>query len=62
MAAQIGEILNQTADFKSSIQSWGEQIGEMSAQMTLGLSALLLPFLGADTALAILNAVIVSRD
>ncbi|MGB0386453.1 MAG: heavy metal translocating P-type ATPase [Ardenticatenaceae bacterium] len=56
VAAQIGEILNQTADFKSSIQSWGEQIGEMSAQMTLGLSGLLFPFLGADTALAILNA------
>jgi Cu2+-exporting ATPase len=56
VAAQIGDILNQTADLKSSIQSWGEQIGDKSAQMTLGLSALVFIKFGAATALTILNA------
>ena len=56
VAAQIGEILNQTADFKKEILSWGEGIADMSARMTMGLSALVLPFFGATTAVTILNS------
>ncbi|MEM7533389.1 MAG: heavy metal translocating P-type ATPase [Chloroflexota bacterium] len=55
VAAQIGEILNQTADFKTSIQSWGEVISERSAKATLLLSLLLFPLAGATTALTVLS-------
>lgn len=55
VAAQIGEILNKTADFKNSIQSWGEEIANNSALATLIGSALILPFFGTVTALTVLN-------
>ena len=55
VAAQIGEILNQTADFKNSIQSWGEEIANNSALATLIASAVIWPFFGTVTALTILN-------
>ena len=56
LAAQIGQILNQTKDFKNEILSWGEDISDKSARTTIALSALLLPFLGATTAVTVLNA------
>jgi Cu2+-exporting ATPase len=54
VAAQIGDILNSTADFKSNILSRGEKIIEQGARPTLALSALALPLLGTQSALATL--------
>ena len=56
VAAKIGEILNATADFKSSIESRGEKIIDQGARPTLLLSTLALPFFGVESALAILYA------
>jgi Cu2+-exporting ATPase len=56
LAAQIGEILNQTKNFKNEMLSWGQGIADKSARATIGLSALFLPFLGATTAVTVLNA------
>lgn len=56
IAAQIGQVLNQTADFKKDIQSWGEEIADKSTRITMGISALLLPFFGTATAVTIMNA------
>jgi len=53
-AAQIGEILNRTSDFKSTIQSRGEQIIDQGAWPTLALSLLALPLLGSTSAIAVL--------
>ena len=55
-AAHIGEILNKTADFKASMQSYGERIIDKGALPTLAISAVTLPLLGVNSALAILNA------
>lgn len=54
VAAQIGDILHATADFKSNILSRGEQIINQGAVPTLALSALALPLLGINSALATL--------
>ena len=54
VAAQIGEILSRTADLKMSLQSRGEEISDKSALPTLVLSALALPIIGANGALAVL--------
>ena len=56
VAAQIGDILNSTADFKSSILSRGQKIVDLGATPTVALSALALPFLGIESALALLYA------
>ncbi|MEN8221177.1 MAG: heavy metal translocating P-type ATPase [Pseudomonadota bacterium] len=56
VAAQIGEILLKTADFKSSIQSSGERLADSSAVPTLLLGAVALSTVGASGAIAILNA------
>jgi Cu2+-exporting ATPase len=55
-AAQIGNILNKTADFKASMQSYGERIIDKGALPTLAVSAVTLPVLGITSALATLNA------
>lgn len=55
-AAQIGEILLKTADYKSSIQSRGEQIADNSALPTLLMGGLALPISGISGAIAILNS------
>ncbi len=55
-AAQIGKILDNTADFKASMQSYGERIIDKGALPTLVVSAVTLPILGTTSALAILNA------
>ena len=54
-AAQIGNILDKTADFKSSMQSYGERIIDKGALPTLAISAVTLPVLGTMSALATLN-------
>lgn len=56
VAAQIGDILNHTADFKSGIQSQGQRVVEQGAIPTILISALTLPILGAESALAALYA------
>ena len=56
VAAQIGEMLNRTADFKLSIVSRGEKIVHGGAAPTLALSALAWPMFGAQSAIAVLFA------
>ena len=55
VAMQIGEILNQTADFKSSIQSRGEVIADRLTLPTMGVSLAFLPLFGLSSALAVLT-------
>jgi Cu2+-exporting ATPase len=55
-AAQIGKILDKTADFKASMQSYGERIIDKGALPTLAVSTVTLPILGVRSALATLNA------
>lgn len=56
VAARIGDILQQTADFKLSIQSRGEAVADKAAVPTLALGAVALPLLGVNSALAVLFA------
>ncbi|NJL60082.1 MAG: hypothetical protein HC887_11045 [Desulfobacteraceae bacterium] len=53
--AQLGEILNRTADFKTSIQSRGQYIADQAVIPTLILGAAALP-LGMSRTIAILNS------
>ena len=55
VAAQIGEILNQTADFKNEIQSRGEMIADKMTMPTIALSLLTWPILGYGSAVAVLT-------
>ncbi|MBV7329451.1 heavy metal translocating P-type ATPase [Chloroflexi bacterium TSY] len=55
-AAQIGEILLRTTDFKSSIQAHAEEISDRSVLPTLGLSALTLATLGPNSAVAVIGS------
>jgi heavy metal translocating P-type ATPase len=55
-AAQIGKILDKTADLKASMQSYGEKIIDKGALPTLAVSAVTLPILGVRSALSILTA------
>ena len=54
VAMQIGRVLNETADYKNSIQSRGEEIADKLTLPILGLSILCLP-LGLSSALAVLT-------
>jgi len=54
VAMQIGQILEQTADFKNSLVSRGEAIADRMALPTLGVSLLFLP-LGLNSSLAVLT-------
>ncbi len=56
VATKIGDILNHTADFKSQVKSRGQKIVEQGATPTVWLSALSLPFLGPERAIAMLNS------
>lgn len=60
-AAKIGEILNRTADHKLALLSQGEQWADRIAIPLLGLSAIMLPVLGAAGASAILNCTFGNR-
>ncbi len=55
-AAQIGEILLKTADYKSSIQSRGERIADNFALPTLLIGSLALLTSGISGAIAVLNS------
>lgn len=56
VAAQIGEVLSRTVDFKSSVETRGEVIANKSALPMLAFSAFTLPILGPSSAVAVLNA------
>ncbi|MDM8561157.1 heavy metal translocating P-type ATPase [Candidatus Parabeggiatoa sp. HSG14] len=56
VAAKIGEILISTIDFKTSIQSRGQEIADKSALPTLILSGLAIPVAGHTGALAVLGS------
>ncbi|MEM7132268.1 MAG: heavy metal translocating P-type ATPase [Chloroflexota bacterium] len=53
-AAQIGQILNQTINFKTGMQLWVEDISNRSVIPTLAVYSVLLPTLGPQSALAVL--------
>ncbi|MBX3010157.1 MAG: heavy metal translocating P-type ATPase [Caldilineaceae bacterium] len=56
VAAQIGEVLRRTADYKSSIQARGERLSDESVLPTLGLSAITFAVLGPSSAVAVIGA------
>lgn len=56
VAAQIGDILLRTTDYKSLLQSRGEEISDRSVVPTLGLSALTFALLGPASAVAVIGA------
>ena len=55
-AAQIGQILNDTINFKTEMQMRIEEIGDRAVTPTLLISALSLPLLGPMGSLAVLNS------
>lgn len=55
-ASRIAEVLAQTADYKSSIQSRGEMYSDKAALPTLVLSGLALASVGVTAGIAVLNA------
>ena len=55
-AAQIGQILNQTAEFKQTIEAHGVALVERFIPLTLAMGLLSLPFMGANRALALLES------
>jgi Cu2+-exporting ATPase len=54
IAAQISDVLNNTADFTTSIQAQGLEIANIYTPPTLALSAITFPFLGVTSSLTIL--------
>ena len=54
VAAKIKDILNNTTDYKTSLQARGEKIAEQSAMPTLVLGGITWSILGAQSAAAIL--------
>jgi len=56
VAAQIGDILTHTSDFKSSVQSRADRIIDRGALPTLALSGVALPLYGATSAMTVLLA------
>jgi Cu2+-exporting ATPase len=55
-AAQIGQMLNRTVEYKSSIQLRAESLADRTVIPTLILGAIALPVLGLDGAVALVNA------
>lgn len=53
-AAQIGEILNQTVDFKTSMQLWAEAMTNKTVLPTLLIGTSLIPIVGPMSAIAFL--------
>lgn len=56
VAAQIGQVLNRTADYRLSVQARGQEIADQAAVPTLLLGAVTLPFLGLSSAVAALQS------
>ncbi len=55
-AAKIGQILNQTVDFKTDMQLWAEMMTDKSALPFLILGGITAPYLGLTSALTIIHA------
>jgi len=55
-AAQIGDILNQTVDFKTGMQLWAERVTDKTVLPTLLIGVGAIPFAGAMSAIAFLYA------
>lgn len=55
-AAQIGQILNNTLNFKTGMQLWAEALADKSVLPTLAATGLSIPILGPQSAWAILLA------
>ncbi len=53
LAAKIGEVLNQTENYKEKLTTRGRRIADRFLPVTMGLSAVTYPLLGADAALAV---------
>ncbi|NOS87693.1 MAG: heavy metal translocating P-type ATPase [Methylococcaceae bacterium] len=58
VAAQIAELLNNTAERKLGVQTRGEKMADKAALPTLALSALAMPIVGISGALAVLGSFI----
>ena len=56
IAAQIGQIINQTEDAKGDQQLWAEKLTDQSVPPIMALSGLTLPFLGLESAAAIIDS------
>ena len=54
--AQIGPILDHTADFLSSVETKGQEIADRSVLPTLGIGALAFSTLGSVSAVAVISA------
>jgi Cu2+-exporting ATPase len=53
MAAQIGDVLNQTAHYKDTVMTRGRIISDRFLPFNLALAGLTLPFMGINSALAV---------
>jgi len=53
LAAQIGEVLNQTQSYKDTLMTRGRQVADRFVPVVLGLSAVTFPLLGSTSALAV---------
>jgi len=56
VAAQIGQILDQTADFRASVRSRGRKVADTYAIPTIAVAAVAWPLLGISSAVAALVA------
>ncbi|MEN8217072.1 MAG: heavy metal translocating P-type ATPase [Pseudomonadota bacterium] len=56
IAAQIGEVLNRTAEFEMSLQTRNDKMSEKTVVPTLATSAVALSTLGASSAVAVLSS------
>jgi Cu2+-exporting ATPase len=56
IAARIGQILNDTTDFKSTVQMRSQKLSDQSVLPTLILGAVSLPIVGVNGALAVVSA------
>ena len=54
VVAQIGKILKETAEFKSTVQTRGERVADQAAAPFLALSAMALPLIGPVGMVAVL--------
>jgi Cu2+-exporting ATPase len=53
LAAQIGEVLNQTQSYKDTLITRGRQVADRFVPVVFGLTAVTFPLLGAKSALAV---------
>lgn len=54
MAAKIGEVLNQTQNYKETLMTRGRVVADRFLPVTIGVGAITLPILGPNAAIAVL--------